>query len=98
MGRDHRANVVLHLLEIDFGLLDACARRTSDVQPELSRVDSREEVAADERIQKERRDGESEKSCQSDGSMFQSPLISPLICVSGVEAYHLVTTLLSVQI
>ena len=53
VGRDHLADVVLDLLEIDFCLFDPGAGRRAHVQSELAGVHRREEVAADEGIQQQ---------------------------------------------
>ena len=51
--RNHLADVVLDLLEIDLRLLDPRARRAPHVQPQLPCVDSWKEIAPDERVEEQ---------------------------------------------
>ena len=53
--RDDLADRVFHLREINLGLLDACAGGRAHVQADLARVYLREEIGADERIQRHAR-------------------------------------------
>ena len=51
VGGDDLADIVLDALEVLFGLFDPHPRRSPHVEPQLSRIDGREEVPADERVQ-----------------------------------------------
>ena len=51
LGGDDLADIILDALEVLFGLFDPCPRRRPHVEPQLSRVDGREEVSSDERVQ-----------------------------------------------
>src|SRR4029077_5952991 len=61
VGGDHLADIVLDLLEVDLCLLDPRSRRSPDMEPELTRIDRREEVPANERVQEQRGDRKGKK-------------------------------------
>ena len=53
VGRDHLPDVILNLLEIDLGLLDARARRAADMEAKLAGIHGGEEIAPHERVQEQ---------------------------------------------
>ena len=79
LGGDHLADVVLDLLEIDFGLFDPGAGGGAHVQSELAGVHRREEVAADEGIQQQRHGGEGEERDHRGPAVLQHPVERPLV-------------------
>ncbi len=67
-------NFILDLGKETFRLLDARPRRSADVQPELTGIDVRKEVAPNKGQQPEREQREAEKSNQRDSAMIEAPL------------------------
>src|SRR6185436_4664638 len=55
LGRNLAVNDVVNGSEISLGFLDTCTRRTTHMQPDLSRVYRWEEIGADQGKQKGRR-------------------------------------------
>src|SRR5207247_10183309 len=60
--RDDLADRFFHLREINLGLLNACAGGGAHVQADLARVYLREEVGADERIERHARGADQEEA------------------------------------
>ena len=84
-GRYHLTDVVFDLLEIDLRLLDPRARRAPHVQAELSRVDSREEVTADEREQRHRQDREREEPRHRPLAVLEHPVKCAFVGIAEPE-------------
>jgi hypothetical protein len=82
-GGDDLADIVLDALEVDLRLLDPCPGRCPDVEAELSRIDGREEVPADERVQEQRGPREGKQHHDQHTRVGQPPVECAL--VSGGE-------------
>src|SRR5579871_5450502 len=77
VGRDHASNFVLDVGEDHFRALDARAGGSARMQPDLTGIHRRKEIATDEIHQAQRPKGKNRESRQHGAAMIQSPIEQP---------------------
>ena len=82
-------DIVLDLLKVDFGFLDPGPRRGPHVKPQLTGIDRRKEVPADERVQPERGDRKAEEHRHYHARACQCPIERTLVRTAKSEEARL---------